>query len=72
VAELEPRDQQLLALLLHDPPTSYAEVGAQLGMPIGAIGPTRARCLARLRKRPALAALITTHDNTTTQPRAKT
>jgi len=29
---------------------SYEEIGAAMGMPIGSIGPTRARCLERLRR----------------------
>jgi RNA polymerase sigma factor (sigma-70 family) len=41
--------QQLLHLLMADPPASYAEISDQLGLPIGSIGPTRGRCLARLR-----------------------
>jgi RNA polymerase sigma factor (sigma-70 family) len=41
--------QRLLRVLLTDPAPSYAEVGAALEMPIGSIGPTRARCLASLR-----------------------
>lgn len=44
------RWQQLLQLLMADPPVSYTEISDQLGLPIGSIGPTRARCLARLRK----------------------
>jgi DNA-directed RNA polymerase specialized sigma24 family protein len=32
-----------------DPPASYAEISEQLALPIGSIGPTRSRCLARLR-----------------------
>ncbi len=32
-----------------DPPASYAEISDQLGVPVGSIGPTRRRCLARLR-----------------------
>lgn len=44
------RWQQLLQLLMTDPPTPYAEISAQLGLPVGSIGPTRARCLARLRQ----------------------
>ena len=35
---------------------SYQEVSAALGMPIGAIGPTRRRCLERLAQDPQLAA----------------
>lgn len=48
LARLSPRCQQLLNLLMLDPPPSYEEVSAALGMPIGSIGPTRGRCLARL------------------------
>jgi RNA polymerase sigma factor (sigma-70 family) len=40
--------QQLLYLMLADPTPTYAEVGAALSMPIGSIGPTRARCIANL------------------------
>ena len=38
-------------MLIADPPPSYAEVSAALEMPVGSIGPKRARCLARLRTR---------------------
>ena len=41
--------QQLMELLMSDPPVSYAEISDQLGLPIGSIGPTRGRCLAKLR-----------------------
>ena len=50
--------QQLLTLLITDPPTPYAEISARLGIPIGSIGPNRSRCLDRLRRHPAIAALI--------------
>ena len=50
-AELPPRCQQLLGLLLGgDPPKSYAEISATLQMRVGSIGPNRARCLDRMRK----------------------
>jgi RNA polymerase sigma factor (sigma-70 family) len=55
--ELPPRCQRLLAMLISDPPHSYAEISAALEMPIGSIGPQRARCLERLRRSPALAGL---------------
>jgi len=58
-AHLPPDNQRLLALLIQDPPVSYAEISARLGIPIGSIGPTRSRCLAKLRRYPAIAALIT-------------
>jgi RNA polymerase sigma factor (sigma-70 family) len=41
--------QRLLELLMADPPASYAEISNQLGLPMGSIGPTRGRCLERLR-----------------------
>jgi RNA polymerase sigma factor (sigma-70 family) len=44
------RDQALLRMLAADPPPSYEEIGAALGMPVGSIGPTRARALDRLRQ----------------------
>jgi len=47
---LPPRDRQLLTLLMASRRPSYGKVSAQLSMPIGSIGPTRARCLARLRR----------------------
>jgi RNA polymerase sigma factor (sigma-70 family) len=49
VRELPERHQTLLGLLVASPPVSYEEIGARLGMPVGSIGPTRARVLARLR-----------------------
>ena len=41
--------QRLLRTLIADPAPSYAEVSAALGMPVGSIGPRRARCLEHLR-----------------------
>jgi RNA polymerase sigma factor (sigma-70 family) len=45
------RCQTLLRVLVADPAPSYEEISEALGMPIGSIGPTRARCLAHLRER---------------------
>ncbi|HEX2819493.1 MAG TPA: sigma-70 family RNA polymerase sigma factor [Streptosporangiaceae bacterium] len=50
--------QQLIALLIQDPPMPYAEISAKLGIPAGSIGPSRSRCLDKLRRDPAIAALI--------------
>jgi RNA polymerase sigma factor (sigma-70 family) len=55
-AELPLHGQQLLAMLFRDPPCSYSEISATLGIPIGSIGPQRARCLERLRRSSALTA----------------
>lgn len=46
---LSERCQTLLRILVADPPPSYDEISGALDMPIGSIGPTRARCLERLR-----------------------
>jgi RNA polymerase sigma factor (sigma-70 family) len=56
-AELPPRCQQLLSMLLSDPPHSYAAIHEALGVPVGSIGPQRARCLDRLRRSSAFIAL---------------
>jgi RNA polymerase sigma factor (sigma-70 family) len=56
--QLSPQDQRLIAMLIADPPVPYAEISARLGIPIGSIGPTRSRCLDRMRRYPAIAALI--------------
>ena len=56
-AELPPRCQRLLSMLVSDPPQSYAEIHAELGIPVGSIGPQRARCLERMRRSGALTAL---------------
>jgi RNA polymerase sigma factor (sigma-70 family) len=55
---LSPHGRELITLLLQDPPLTYVEISAQLGMPIGSIGPKRRRYLEQLRRHPALAALI--------------
>ncbi len=49
LSTLPSRSRQLLELLMADPPVSYTEISDQLGVPIGSIGPTRGRCLERLR-----------------------
>jgi RNA polymerase sigma factor (sigma-70 family) len=54
---LEGRDQALLRLLVSDPAPSYEQIGEILQMPVGSIGPTRARSLTRLRREAALVGL---------------
>lgn len=53
-AQVPARCRHLLSMLITDPPLSYAEVSAALLVPIGSIGPQRARCLDRLRRSPFL------------------
>jgi RNA polymerase sigma factor (sigma-70 family) len=65
LAQLPPPCQRLLALLLEDPPLSYATISARLGIPAGSIGPSRARCLHKLRRHPAIAALIDAESQST-------
>jgi RNA polymerase sigma factor (sigma-70 family) len=61
---LPTRGQQLIALLIQDPPVPYAEISARFGIPVGSIGPSRGRCLDELRRHPAIAALITVGTST--------
>jgi RNA polymerase sigma factor (sigma-70 family) len=56
-AQIPLRCQQLLSMLMEDPPRSYAEISDSVSIPIGSIGPQRSRCLERLRRSPLLAAL---------------
>lgn len=56
--QLAPSCQQLIALLIHDPALSDAQISARLDIPVGSIGPNRRRCLDKLRRHPAIAALI--------------
>jgi DNA-directed RNA polymerase specialized sigma24 family protein len=51
LARLDQRCRELLAALYFevDQPV-YADIAAQFGMPVGSIGPTRARCLEKLRQ----------------------
>src|SRR6201996_5106126 len=58
--DLPPQGQRLITLLAADPPVPYAEISARLGIPVGSIGPTRRRCLDKLRHHPAIAVLIST------------
>jgi RNA polymerase sigma factor (sigma-70 family) len=51
VAELSPRQQCLLIALFRDELDSYNDVAARCAMPVGSIGPTRARALSRLRSK---------------------
>lgn len=49
-AQLPEACRRLLGMLMRDPPPSYEVIGLELGLPRGSIGPTRRRCLERLRK----------------------
>ena len=57
LASLPDREERLLRALVADKAPSYEDVSRTLGMPIGSIGPTRGRALARLRRDERLAAV---------------
>ena len=49
ISALDERCKMLLEMLFfHSDPPSYADIAISLGLPEGSIGPTRARCLAKL------------------------
>lgn len=50
LAQLTDRCGPLLLALYFDEDLSYQEISLQLDIPVGAIGPTRSRCLEKLRK----------------------
>jgi RNA polymerase sigma factor (sigma-70 family) len=58
LADLSSEQRGLLLLLVSDPPVSYETISRRLGIPVGSIGPTRARCLAKLRATPAVRAMF--------------
>jgi RNA polymerase sigma factor (sigma-70 family) len=58
LAELREDQQQLLLMLVADPPVPYCEISQRMQLPIGSIGPTRARLLSKLRKSVAKRLLI--------------
>jgi RNA polymerase sigma factor (sigma-70 family) len=53
--ELPSRCRGLLAMLMCDPPRSYADISAAFGIAVGSIGSMRARCLDKLRLSPHIA-----------------
>ena len=64
LARLPASCQRLIALLSADPPVPYAEISTQLGIAAGSIGPYRGRCLEKLRRDPAITALIRADSGT--------
>jgi RNA polymerase sigma factor (sigma-70 family) len=57
-SQLRPRCQELLSALFREDRAPYRQISSELGMKVGSIGPTQQRCLAELRRCPALAALL--------------
>ena len=66
LTELTAFQRELLQLLMSDPPVSYQEISARLGVPMGSIGPYRARCLIKLRNSRPICALA--DDNRRVDP----
>jgi RNA polymerase sigma factor (sigma-70 family) len=50
LSKLSERCRTLLRVLAADPDASYARVSVAAGLPVGSIGPSRARCLEQLRR----------------------
>jgi RNA polymerase sigma factor (sigma-70 family) len=59
LASIGERCQRLLRVLMASPPPAYKEVAAALDMSIGTIGPSRQRCLDKLRQVVGADALLT-------------
>jgi RNA polymerase sigma factor (sigma-70 family) len=57
LGRLRPCDRELLELIMETDQPNYRSISSRAGRPVGSIGPTRQRALARLRRDPALAAL---------------
>jgi DNA-directed RNA polymerase specialized sigma24 family protein len=55
---LPARCRKLITMLTEDPPVPHAQISTTLGVPVDGIGPASARCLEKLRRDPAIAALI--------------
>jgi RNA polymerase sigma factor (sigma-70 family) len=60
VDRLSERQRVLLTSMLASPAPTYEQLSARLDMPVGSIGPTRDRALARLREDPDLARAVAT------------
>jgi RNA polymerase sigma factor (sigma-70 family) len=60
VATLPDRHRQVMILLLSDPALDYEQIASRLAIPLGSIGPIRARSLARLQRHPELRTLHAT------------
>ncbi len=50
LADVGERCRELIAMLGTDPPLNYQQISAALDLPVGAIGPTRLRCLEKIRR----------------------
>ena len=55
LARLTERCQRLLRIVAAEARPDYSAIATELGMPVGSIGPTRGRCLEKLRRELVLA-----------------
>ena len=67
--ELPAQRRDLLLLLTEDPPLTYAEISDRSGIPVGSIGPTRARALQQLRRTRAFRRLTSPDTDGSTDDR---
>jgi len=58
IATLTDRQNAVLTMLISDDEPDYKTISRVLGIPVGAIGPTRARAIARLCGHGGLAAAV--------------
>lgn len=58
LSQLPAHQRELMMLLIADPELSYREIALRLDIPVGGIGPTRARCLQKLRSMPGIRSLM--------------
>ena len=71
LGDLPPSDRRLILVLAENPRPPYAEISARLGIPISRIGPARRRCLDKLRRHPAITALINADITATDEMRGQ-
>lgn len=62
--ELPEKERRLLEMVAEDPAPTYREISKRLGIPVGSIGPMRARYLAKLRQTRAMRSYYAPHQHT--------
>ncbi|MDX6680721.1 MAG: hypothetical protein QOG94_760 [Solirubrobacteraceae bacterium] len=67
-AKMPARQRAFVSALSMEPALSQRQVSERLGMPIGSIGPTRQRCLERMRRDPAVSLLLREHVSFAQRP----
>jgi len=58
LSKLPEHQRELMLMLVADPEIPYREISTRLNIPMGSIGPTRARCLQKLRAMPEIKSLM--------------